>query len=104
MSKQEVIEYITVTLGLEESDAEELFNIACISMQESLELLDKYWTEQDSLNLSKTAHTIKGAFLNIGQDQAAELARTIEIKAKEGDMQLEEEVMQLKRMIQNFIS
>ncbi len=42
--------------------------------------------KQDNLaNLAKAAHTIKGAFLNLGLRDCADLAMTIEDNANQGD-------------------
>ena len=50
-----------------------------------MDRLDKALMDNDSLLTGKAAHTIKGAFLNLGLDECAELARIIEQAGKSAE-------------------
>ncbi len=47
--------------------------------------LREAWAREDLLNLGRAGHTIKGAFLNLGLDECAEIAFRIEKSGKAGD-------------------
>lgn len=50
-----------------------------------LENLRKALSEEDPVAIGKSGHTIKGAFLNLGLTECAEVALTIERMGKAGD-------------------
>lgn len=50
-----------------------------------LENLQKALDEKDPVALGKSGHTIKGAFLNLGLTECADVALTIEKMGKAGD-------------------
>ncbi len=47
--------------------------------------LESALAEEDFISLGRASHTIKGAFLNLGLDDCAEIALKIEEKGKLGD-------------------
>ncbi|MGW8195334.1 MAG: Hpt domain-containing protein [Desulforhopalus sp.] len=49
-----------------------------------MDFLGKAMAEKSSAEVGKAAHTIKGAFLNLGLHDCADLAKQIEEKGKEG--------------------
>lgn len=72
--------------------------------------LEKALAENNPTQLGKLGHTIKGAFLNLGLQDCAQIARTIEEKGRQGGMsedftKLVEELQLLLRPIfaQEFI-
>lgn len=51
-----------------------------------IEGIKKAFYEKDALKMSKTAHSLKGASLNVGAKLLAELCKNIEIKGKNNDL------------------
>lgn len=47
--------------------------------------LQEAWTKGDLVLLGRAGHTIKGAFLNLGLDECAQIALRIEERGKAGD-------------------
>ena len=54
------------------------------TLEDHMGSLEKALAEDDPLLAGKAAHTIKGAFLNLGLGECAELARNIEEAGKSG--------------------
>ncbi|WP_457571073.1 Hpt domain-containing protein [Desulfovulcanus sp.] len=101
--KEQITSYLVNELGLALSDAEDLFVIAQDTVQTSLKELEEFWASGDAEGLSKTAHTLKGALLNIGQGEQAELAKIIELQAKEGNLDgLKDIFEKLKEKLTSF--
>lgn len=55
------------------------------ALRSHMENLEKALEENDTVLLGRAGHTIKGAFLNLGLDDCAQIALCIEEKGKQGD-------------------
>ncbi|MBT8764450.1 Hpt domain-containing protein [Desulfohalobiaceae bacterium Ax17] len=101
--KEQITSYLVNEFDLDLSDAEGLFAIAQDSVQKNLKELELFLASGDSAGLSKAAHTLKGALLNVGQKEQADLAKIIELQAKQGNLDgLEDVFIQLKEKLAGF--
>lgn len=55
------------------------------TLGEHMETLEDALGDSDLLRLGKAGHTIKGAFLNLGLQECAQIAIDIELSGKAGD-------------------
>lgn len=83
-SVQTIREYLAKQYNLPAEQIESMLPSFLSTLKDHMERLDKALMEQDSLLAGKAAHTIKGAFLNLGLTECAELARAIEQAGKSG--------------------
>jgi len=88
ISKEDLIDF-TIIQGLKElggDDGGEFFKEIIDLYKEQYPILLKqmkdYFINEDFNNLSKSAHALKGASLNIGAKELASICKTIEINAK----------------------
>jgi HPt (histidine-containing phosphotransfer) domain-containing protein len=64
----------------------DIINIFVETYPEDLKALHEAIDEGDSENIRKAAHRMKGSISNFGKYQAFETARSMEYKAREGDL------------------
>lgn len=76
-------------LGLAEEQIEQMLPQFRVTLAGHLEALKKSAQADDLDNIRKTAHTIKGALLNLGLSDCAEIAMRIEYAAAAGDLSLD---------------
>ncbi|MBM9603207.1 Hpt domain-containing protein [Desulfopila inferna] len=55
------------------------------TLSSHMENLERIYRQDSLIDLQKAAHTIKGAFLNLGLQECAELAKKIEYGAADND-------------------
>ncbi|RTZ65518.1 MAG: hypothetical protein DSZ29_04265 [Aquificaceae bacterium] len=78
-------------------DDEQVINVLgtlSVPLKASLQSVEKAYKEQDLKATATTAHSLKGALLNLGLDELAELAKTIEQTSATG-----ERVTHVKRLV-----
>ena len=80
-----VIEYLKNVYGLDIKDAEQVLNTYRDSLRTNLDVLDTAINTDDFNEIEHQAHSAKGAFLNIGLEKQAELAKEIEFAARSGE-------------------
>jgi len=101
--KEQITTYLVNEFDLDLTDAEALFAIAQDTVRENLKELEEFLANGDSAGLSKAAHTLKGALLNVGQKEQAELARTIELQTKQANLDgLKDIIVKLKEKLADF--
>lgn len=83
--KTQILNYLSQSFGIEGEDALELYNSFIATLAENM---GKFDTLMDSANfeeLTRTAHTVKGCAMNSGHEEMAEIARQMEMAAKNKD-------------------
>lgn len=75
--------HLVKVYGLEPEQVEQMLNISLKSLAESLAQAQSALAENDLQALSRAAHKAKGMLLNAGLEQEAELALTIESRARD---------------------
>ena len=89
VSPEAVMQYLREKYRLPQANVEHLFQIAQITLAEYFGLLEQAAGQGNYPALAKNSHTIKGALLQLGLTEWAELAFTIERGAKESDQALD---------------
>ena len=84
-SVQTIREYLARQYHLPAEQIESMLPSFLSTLRDHMDRLDKALMDNDSLQAGKAAHTIKGAFLNLGLDECAELARIIEQSGKSAE-------------------
>lgn len=84
-SVQTIREYLASQYHLPSEQIESMLPIFLDTLVDHMDRLEKALSEKDPLFAGKAAHTIKGAFLNLGLDECAELSRNIEEAGKSGE-------------------
>ena len=84
---------LAANLGLDEEDFNELIEIFTATSFSDVEKINSGLEENNAVNVSQAAHSIKGAAANLGFQEIASLSKDIEMNAKEGNLQgIEEKV------------
>jgi HPt (histidine-containing phosphotransfer) domain-containing protein len=77
--------YIKRQYNLPDEQIETMIPLFLATLAEHLKTLDQACTANDPAALGQVGHTIKGALLNLGLHQAAQIALTIEKRGKAAD-------------------
>ncbi len=77
--------YLAEQFNLPEEQVETMLPEFKKTLRDHLAHLEEVHKQDNLANLAKAAHTIKGAFLNLGLRDCADLAMKIEDKANQGD-------------------
>ncbi len=89
MSAQQRIDQIKLYLcdqfQLTPEQVGEMLPTFIITLSSHMQNMERILQEQDLMALGKAGHTMKGALLNLGLSDCAQLARHIEEKGKAGD-------------------
>ena len=83
-SVQTIREYLAKQYHLPAEQVESMLPSFITTLKNHMDSLEQALAEKDSLLTGKAAHTIKGAFLNLGLGECAERARAIEEAGKAG--------------------
>jgi histidine phosphotransfer protein HptB len=78
--------YLFNQFSLSEEQVSEMLPSFITTLSGHMASLEKAFASGNLEVLGKTGHTIKGAFLNLGLADCAEIALQIERRGKEGDM------------------
>lgn len=78
--------YLFNQFSLSEEQVSEMLPSFIATLSGHMASLEKAFASGNLEVLGKTGHTIKGAFLNLGLADCAEIALQIERRGKEGDM------------------
>lgn len=79
--------YLAEQFNLPEDQVELMLPEFKKTLKDHMESLEDVQAQENLADLGKAAHTIKGAFLNLGLQDCAELAMRVEDNASNGDMQ-----------------
>ena len=81
--------YLSRQFGLAEGQVSEMLPSFIATLSAHMTNLEKALASDDLEALGKSGHTIKGALLNLGLSDCAEIALQIERKCKEGDLSMD---------------
>lgn len=104
-SVQTIREYLASQYRLPAEQVESMLPSFLATLKGHMDSLEKALAENDLLLAGKAGHTIKGAFLNLGLSECAELARSIEQGGKVGGNveELEPHVKELREKLTRIL-
>ncbi len=89
MSKEErlnsIRSYLTEKFHLPEEQVREMMPNFVVALSSHMEKIETALQSGDRAILGKSGHTMKGALLNLGLFESAEIAKMIELKGKAND-------------------
>ncbi len=77
--------YLCDQFQLSPEQVGEMLPIFIVTLSTHMQNMERLLQEEDLMALGKAGHTMKGALLNLGLNDCAQLARHIEEKGKAGD-------------------
>ena len=90
-------------LGLDEEDFNELIEIFMATSLTDLGKINSGLKENDAVQVTQAAHSIKGASANLGFQEIASLSKDIEMTAKTGSLNgLEKKVKSIVKELQKI--
>lgn len=89
MSIEEIKEYLSKQFNLPPEQIEKMMPSFIETLIEHMKNLEVAYKEDNLMKLGKAGHTIKGAFLNLGLHDCAEIAYEIELSGKAEDTSLD---------------
>lgn len=104
--KERMRQYIKRQFDLPDGQIESMIPLFLATLGEHLENLEQACTAGDLKQLAGVGHTIKGALLNLGLREEAEIAQTIEQKggAGEEDVDFQALVSTLRAALDEFFA
>ncbi len=85
MAKAKIRQHLINLLQLPEEQIDVLFSSFLAALAGHLQALEKSVASDDPVSIARAAHTIKGALLNLGLAEFADIALVIEKKGRAGD-------------------
>ena len=82
---QEAFSHLKTIYGIDDATVEELLERACVTIVEDLLLLSKALQNKELQEMQKTAHSLKGALLNLGFKNLSDQAKDIEFLSSISD-------------------
>jgi HPt (histidine-containing phosphotransfer) domain-containing protein len=90
---QTIKNYLAKQFHLPEEQIEEMLPTLLNTLKSHMNRLQDALANSSPLQIGKMGHTIKGAFLNLGLKECAEIAQNIEVSGKEGNDQADYQKM-----------
>lgn len=84
-SAESIKAHLVRQFRLQEDQIDLMLPAFLTTLQNHMDKLSGAFKQKDLLLIGKAGHTIKGAFLNLGLDECAQLALEIEIRGKQGE-------------------
>lgn len=105
MSTEEIKQHLANQFQLPVDQIESMLPSFLEALGAHMEALEKAMSEADLLRIGKAGHTIKGAFLNLGLKECAEIALEVELAGKAGDatVNYREKIDSLHRLLKSVI-
>ncbi len=89
MSIEEIKEYLAKQFNLPSEQIETMMPSFIATLVDHMNNLEAAYLEKNLLKLGKAGHTIKGAFLNLGLHDCADIAYEIELSGKAEDASID---------------
>ncbi len=83
--KEKVTNHLKSSYDLSSEQIDMILQNSIIALRDLLDILNNNIISNDFENIFKTAHSLKGSLLNLGLDDIAEIAKTIEISGEAMD-------------------
>lgn len=80
--QRRIKEHLCTVYGLGMDDVQELFEIGCQTVLDTLERLEKAQACADMHEVGEAGHMLKGTLFNMGLIELGEMARDLELAAK----------------------
>lgn len=97
--KQQILDYLRDSFGLEGSDAEDLYQSYVDTLNENISKFDSLLANNNFAEFTRAAHTIKGCAMNSGHPEMSSAALELEKAAKANDKAL---CLQLMEPVKNI--
>lgn len=97
--KKQILDYLRDSFGLEESDAEDLYQAYIETLNENISKFDSLLANDNFTEFTRAAHTIKGCAMNSGHQEMHNAALELEKAAKANDKTL---CLQLMESVKNI--
>jgi len=81
----QILQHLMNEYELDQASAQEVLDMYRNSLQEGMDALESALTAGDLGEVERQAHAVKGALLNIGLDEQAEIAKTMEFSARKDE-------------------
>ena len=103
--RQEIKHYLLKQFNLPPEQVEELLPPLITALSEHIDNLETALGSNDPLLLGRAAHTIKGALLNLGLQECADIACSVERSGKAGqkDANYQELVQSIREKLDRYI-
>lgn len=96
--------YLKNELGMDDEQVLEILKALAAPLKTTLNLVKEAYTERDLKELAETAHSLKGALLNLGLNELANIATMIEESAKNSiEKQLEQDLSYIQASLQGLL-
>ena len=82
--QQQAHAYLKAELGMDDEQVTGILKTLSSPLKITLRAVDEAYREKNLEEIAETAHSLKGALLNLGLDELSELAKTIELSAATG--------------------
>ncbi len=79
-------DFLASRLGIDREDFIELTELFVTTTQKDMDKIRQAVSEANPADAASAAHSIKGAAANLGFEDMADLAKTMEFQGKEGDL------------------
>ncbi len=79
--QQQAHAYLKAELGIDDEQVTGILKTLSSPLKETLRSVDAAYKKKDSEEIAETAHSLKGALLNLGLNELADLAKVIELSA-----------------------
>jgi HPt (histidine-containing phosphotransfer) domain-containing protein len=89
MGSEDIKKHLLAQFHLPEEQIESMMPSFLSTLGAHMETLEDALKEQDLTQLGRAGHTIKGAFLNLGLEECAQIALDIEFSGKAGDKRVD---------------
>lgn len=83
--KQQAHVYLKEQLGMEDEQISQMLVALTQPLKETLEATEADHSARNIENLAISAHSLKGALLNLGLNELAQIAKVIELSAKNNE-------------------
>lgn len=104
--KQQIKDHLARQFNLTNDQIDSMISGLIATLAGHIDNLEKVLEEGDLEQLGKAGHTIKGALLNLGLNECAEIAYDIEVKGKAGERDADYRSMvgSMRKIIDRYIS
>jgi len=100
--QQQAHAYLKAELGMDDEQVTGILKTLSSPLKETLRSVDAAYRKKNAEEIAETAHSLKGALLNLGLDELAELAKMIELSAAEKQISHKNDLAYLHDALQHM--
>ena len=104
--QEEIRQYLVKQFSLPPQQIDDMLPELIATLAEHIATLESRLNNGDLLELGKAGHAMKGALLNLGLTECADIAQTIELEGKSGNtaVDFQKQVVKLRNKLERYIS